>query len=294
VTFFRTAIACATFAFAALAPCLAAEHRVQPKTSVDHPQFAIRSLVLGDGAILAYYVRPGAVGQPTLVLVPETHGDRAQFFEPSFLEKLPISLGLVVIESRGQGRSWPPPTPEQATIERYASDVLEVVGVLRLPAWFIGGHSLGGMIAIEIAGRKPAGLRGVIALEGWAHSRVQREAFPEITPRTEAQRADARAQREARYRTQRWSAEEVAALGQAWIKWTGGEQILRETTYSVLSVWGDRGRAVCPGREQLLLPERSSVELVWIVGSDHSVTAPPYAAEVARVVAGFIARHTLP
>ncbi|MSU48286.1 MAG: alpha/beta hydrolase [Opitutus sp.] len=287
----RRVIACAVVVIATLAPC-AAEHRVQPKTSVDHPQFAIRSLVLGDGAILAYYVRPGAAGQPMLVLVPETHGDRSQFFEPSFLEKLPVSLGLVVIESRGQGRSWPPPTPAQAKIERYASDVLEVVGVLRPPAWFVGGHSLGGMIAIEIAGRKPAGLRGVIALEGWAHSRVQRAAFPEITPRTEAQRVDARAQREERYRTQRWSADEVAALGQAWTKWTGGETILRETTYPVLSVWGDRGRAVRPSREELLLPDRSNVDLVWIAGSDHYVTDPPYAAEVGAAIAAFVARHS--
>ncbi|MSU65934.1 MAG: alpha/beta hydrolase [Opitutus sp.] len=272
----------------------AAEHRVQPKTAVDHPQFAIRSHVLTDGALLAYYVRPGAAGQPVLVLVPETHGDRAQFFESSFLTNLPASLGLVVVESRGQGRSWPPPNPAQATIERYASDVLEVVGALQPPVWFIGGHSLGGMIAIEIAGRKPAGLRGVIALEGWAQARVQREAFPEITPRTEAQRADARAQREERYRTQRWSVEEVAALGQAWIKWTAGEKILGDISYPVLSVWGERGLPVRPGREKLLLPDKPNIALVWIQGADHYVTDPPFAAEVAAAIAAFVARPPAP
>lgn len=283
---FRPAI---VLAFSVLVS-LGAEHRVLPKAVTDEPQFAIRSHVLADGALLAFYVRPGV---PTLVLVPETHGDRTQFFEPSFLAGLPQSLGLVVIESRGQGRSWPPPTPAQATIEQLATDVLEVVASLRPAAWFIGGHSLGGMIAIEIAGRTPAGLRGVIALEGWPHSRVQRDAFPEVTPRTEAQRVDARAQREERYRTQRWTAEEVAALGQAWMKWNRGEQILRDTRYPVLSVWGDRGRAARPGRDRLLLPDRDNVEVVWISGSDHYVTDPPHAAAVSRVIASFIARHSI-
>src|SRR5687768_7834456 len=109
-------------AFAPLASAAAAEHRVLPKTSVDHPQFAIRSHVLSDGTILACYVRAAAAGRPTLVLVPETHGDRSQFIERLFLENLPADLGVVIVESRGQGRSWPPPAPAQATIERYASD----------------------------------------------------------------------------------------------------------------------------------------------------------------------------
>src|SRR5439155_15658969 len=67
----------------------AAEHRVQPKATVDHPQFAIRSRVLSDGAILAYYVRNAANGRPTLVLIPETNGDRSQFFERTLLDPLP-------------------------------------------------------------------------------------------------------------------------------------------------------------------------------------------------------------
>src|ERR1043166_197920 len=136
----------------------AAEHRVQPKATFDHPQFAIRSLMLSDGAKLAYYVRAAASGRPTLVLVPETHGDRSQFFERMFLEPLPADLGLVIVESRGQGRSWPPPSLREASIERYASDALEVVAAANLASWYIGGHSLGGMIAVEIAGRRPAGL----------------------------------------------------------------------------------------------------------------------------------------
>ena len=48
---------------------------------------------------------------------------------------------------------------------------------------------IGGMIALEIAGRRPAGLRGVIALEGWVHHTVQRNAFPPRRARTTADAA---------------------------------------------------------------------------------------------------------
>ena len=266
--------------------CFAAEHRVQLKATRDHPQFTLRAHALVDGAILASYKRASAAPQPTLVLVPETHGDRTQFQERMFLENLPADLPVVIVEARGQGRSWPPPVPAQATVERYASDVLEVVAQLGLTNWFIGGHSLGGMIAIEIAGRRPAGLRGVVALEGWVHSRVQRLAFP-TGARTEAQAADARAQREERYRSQRWTSDEAAALPRAWTAWESGERILRETHLPVLSVWGDRGQPR-PTRAQLLLPERANIQLAWISDADHYITDSPRAAETARAVSRFV------
>lgn len=288
----RSFAACGLFLL--LPPLLAAsEHRVQPKATYDHPDFTIHAQVLSDGAILAYYVRRPAAAQPTLVLVPETHGDRTQFYEPAFLGGLPGGLGLVIVESRGQGRSWPPPSRAQASIERYASDVLEIVGPAGVSDWFVGGHSLGGMIAIEIARRRPPGLRGVIALEGWVHHTVQRRAFPEKTPRTEAQRAGMKAQRDERYRTQRWTAEEYAALGQIWTAWSGGERILRETQYAVLSVWGDRGRER-PPREALLLPDRPNIRVEWIDGADHYVTDPPHAVRVAELISRFITPASAP
>ena len=290
----RLATGCPTFCCAALllfaAVALpAAEHRVQPKTDVNHPAFTVRSQVVADGALLAYYVRGDVRKHAPLVLVPETHGDRSQFFERSFLAGLPSDLPLVVIESRGQGRSWPPPSAAQATIERYASDVLEIVADLRPTAWYVGGHSLGGMIALEIAGRRPPGLRGIIALEGWVHSRVAREAFPNVA-RSAAQQAEERAQREERYRSQRWTTEEHAQLVRAWTSWTRGEEIVRATAYPLLSVWGDRGLPVRPDRGRLLLPDRPNVQLAWIPGADHYVTDPPHAAAVAEGIARFVAQ----
>jgi hypothetical protein len=119
---------------------------------------------------------------------------------------------------------------------------------------------------------------------------VQRNAFPEPRPRTEAEQAEARRQREERHRSQRWTPDEVAALGRIWTSWQSGERILRELTYPLLSVWGDRGRPR-PTRSQLLLPENARIELVWIEGADHYVTDAPFAAQVAKAISGFIGRH---
>ena len=78
-------VACGTTASASVP-----EHVVRPKATSDDSRFITRSLVLPDGAILAYYVKPG--GGPTLVLVPETHGDRTQYYEREFLDHIAPEL----------------------------------------------------------------------------------------------------------------------------------------------------------------------------------------------------------
>ncbi len=280
------AVAAWVSGLAVIAGAMAA-HVVRPKATSDHPEFAVRALSLPDGASLAFYVRAGR--EPALVLVPETHGDRTQFQEPAFLAGLPADRQIVIVESRGQGRSWPPPTPEQASIERYADDVLAVVRELKLGHWHIGGHSLGGMIALEIAGRSPAGLVGAIALEGWVHHTVQAAAFPAAEPRPAAEQAEMRRQREERYRSQGWTAAEVAALGQIWRHWERGDASVEALRVPLLTVWGDRGRAVRPTRAQLRLPERRGIEVRWVPGADHYVTDAPFAAATATEISRFLA-----
>lgn len=264
----------------------AEDSAVWTKTSVERAEFETRSIVLRDGAILAYYVRPG--DGPVLVLVPETNGDRAQYFTDAFLTRIDPAFRLVVIETRGQGRSWPPPTAAQASIENYADDVLQVVHELGLPAWYLAGHSLGGMIAIEVAGRAPAGLRGIVSLEGWVHSRVSDGAFVGAAQADEAQRIEARRQREARYLSHRWTKEEYGWLTGMWRKWLRGEAIMAGLDIPVLAVFGDRDLEKRPGRDRLLLPDRDNVELVWIEHSSHYVTGPLYAGKVAEAINAFI------
>lgn len=269
-----------------LASSAAADDFVPTKATVDRADFATHAIALRDQAVLAYYVRPG--NGPTLVLSPGTHGDRSTYFTDEFLSSLDAQFGVVIIETRGQGRSWPPPTSKQATIESYADDVIEVVRHLKLTNWYISGHSLGGMTAIEIAGRKPAGLRGVITLEGWVHFRAAQLAFSGLPGATQQQKAEAQQQKDARRVSQRWTSEEYDLLVGMWRIWNHGEKIIRETEFPFLTLWGDRDLVVRPGREKLLLPDRGNVQIGWIAGSGHYITAPRHAGEVAARINRFV------
>lgn len=68
------------------------------------------------------------------------------------VQTLDPGLRLVIVELRGCGESWPPTL--NASIELFAEDVLRVVDALKLTRFYIGGHSIGGMIPIEAAKRR--------------------------------------------------------------------------------------------------------------------------------------------
>ena len=75
---------------------------------------------------------------------------------------------LVIFENRGLGGSWPP--PEEASIEKCALDAIVVLNDLKIKSFYVGGHSLGGMIALEIGKQCSSRVLGVISIEGVCHS----------------------------------------------------------------------------------------------------------------------------
>jgi hypothetical protein len=161
-------------------------------------------------------------------------------------------------------------------MESLAEDVLAAVdkAVPRGARFYVGGHSIGGMLTIEIAGRRPGQVAGAIAMEGWTHYSVQAAAFPPGRPSP-------------RRATVAMTEAERAAFGTVWRKWDGWG-ILERTPVPVLEVWGDRGRER-PSRAVLRIPERESIELEWMAGASHSLLEE-CPEEVARATAGFVAR----
>lgn len=218
-----------------------------------------------DGAKIAYYVREGK--GPNLVLIPGSWGDK-QVFEP-FIKALPSHLRIVVVELRGHGRSQP--AAENPTMESLADDVLAAVdaAIPRNTRFYVSGHSIGGMLTIEIAGRRPSQVAGAIPMEGWAHHQVQNEAFPlpAATPLTAGQERQNLANH-ARVKDHLTPAQRTA-FGSVWRKWDG-TGILRETPVPFLQIWGDRGRPR-PSRAQLRLPDKPAMEIAWMPGATHSI-----------------------
>lgn len=278
--------------FAPLVAVLASGHAAGENAPhlPEDPTFTIHAEVLQDGALLAYYVRPGP--GPTVVLLPGTLGDHHRFIDSALTDRIRADLQVVIVEARGQGRSWPPPTPAVCSIEQYATDVLEVIDAIRPNRWFVGGHSLGGMISIEIAGRKPRGLCGVISLEGWPHYTVQAQAFPDFQPgRPTGPPGAPENWRELHRIAQRWTVEEQKMLVTIWKKWTPGRQILQDTDYPVLTIWGDRGMKTRPGRGVLGLPDKRAIEVAWISGSDHyGLVSAAHAGPIADLINEFTHR----
>lgn len=237
------------------------------------------------GGQLSYVQRSGS--GPALVLIPGSFGDHHVYDDLAPL--LDGELRLVVVELPGHGGSWPPAV--DPTVEELGRDVLNVVDALKLEHWYVGGHSIGGMIAIELARQRPDQLLGVISMEGWTHFEVEKLAFggnnnPTLTEEQAAKRAALRARV-----ADKLTKEQMQSFAGAWKKWNGLE-ILQSTAVPILEIWGDRDHEL-PSRETMRIPERPNIALKWIAGAGHSLLIQR-PREVADQINAFVAATASP
>ena len=245
--------------------------------------FTHDALTLDDGANLAWHIREGSGAN--LVLIPGSWGD--YFVFNRLLPHLDPNLRLIIVELRGHGDSMP--AMVNGTMERFADDVMNVIGHLKLERYFVSGHSIGGMLAVEIAGRNPEGLLGAMPIEGWAHHTVQSNAFGRLPdfPLSPEHAAERQANRDRG--VARLTEAERQDFGGVWKKWDGNEA-LKKTNVPVLEIWGDRNMSPVPGRATMQIPERDNIEMVWIANASHALLVEQPEA-VAKAMNGFIARQ---
>lgn len=250
-----------------------AKESVSPAGPDVSAAFEKRVLTLPDGKRMNCRQRTGE--GPALILVPGTRGTINRF--RLLFEDLPPTLPITVIELCWQGGQAPPAL--ELSIEGLADGVLWVVNSLGIDRFYFGGHSIGGMIAVEIAGREVPGLVGVIAMEGCTHHTVVQTAFdgvvtgkltPEQSALMEADRARGRAH---------LPETQLDAIAGIWKRWNGYDCLMR-SQIPVLHVWGDHGKPR-PNYEALQIPHRPNIEIAWITGASHSmlIEAPKTVAE---------------
>jgi len=220
-----------------------------------------RNRVAVEGAELSYLKRPGP--GPVLVLIPGSFVGAEDF--TGVVDGLSADLSILIVELRGHGESWPPPS--HGTIERFAGDVLAAVDHAGVRRFYVGGHSIGGMIAVEIAGRRPVSVLGAIPIEGWTHHLVAKEAFGGQNDSTLSATHRERIAKLREPVMTRWTQEQRTEFAAIWRQWSGLE-ILRRTPVPVLEIWGDRGRSR-PSMEQMQIPDRPNIELYWVAGASH-------------------------
>lgn len=87
---------------------------------------------------------------------------------------LPHGQYMIFPEFRGHGNSQVP--KENFTIGNLAEDLIHLTEHLKLNQFYLLGHSLGGMVSLEVA-RRCNMARGLILLEGWTRLSVCGNAF---------------------------------------------------------------------------------------------------------------------
>ena len=216
-----------------------------------------------DGGRLAYYHWP-AEG-PALLLIPGSWSEYRQY--DGIRIHLQPDVNLVIVELPGHGRSWPPTL--EGSIESFAREVLRVTDEWGWESWYGGGHSIGGMIAIELARQRPEQIAGVISLEGWTHHQVLEEAFSGSNYHTLSEEQEEQRQQESFITLSRLSEEEISSFRSIWQRWDG-EPILQSTSVRVLEVWGDRNQSR-PSRQTMKIPDRDNIQLYWVAGASHAL-----------------------
>ena len=211
-----------------------------------------------DGGRIGWSARGGDVGP--LVLIPGSFDDRGVF--APLIEHLGERMAVCVIELPGHGRSWPPAA--DGSIERFAAQIVRVLEARYDRPVCVGGHSIGGMVAIQVAGTAAERVAGVISLEGWTNHHAARAAFgSDMTGTLTAEQEAHRQARRARV-TGRWSADQLDHFPRIWRRWDGGPT-LATTALPVLEIYGDRGRTA-PTRAALSVPQRDNIDLQVIAG----------------------------
>ncbi len=240
-----------------------------------------RKQIRNGESVISYQVRRGT--GPPLILIPGSFNDNRQWDE--VIARLDPDVTLVLIELRGHGQSWPPPAA--GSIEQFARDVLEIADAEQLTRFYVGGHSIGGMVALEVGRRRPAAALGILSIEGWTNHQAQADAFGAgdsntLTPEQEARRLAGRERA-----TGRWTAEQRKAFAGIWRQWDGSA-FLAATAIPILEVYGDRGRPR-PTAAQLKIPVRPNIDLHWIAGASHPLPLQEPAL-LAEAMNGFLRR----
>lgn len=243
-----------------------------------------RSKIQTDEGDVSYVVSRGP--GPSLLLMPGSFGDCRVFDE--VIAFLPSELQIVIAEIRGHGGSWPPPA--NGSIEQFAADTMSVADAAGLDAFYVGGHSIGGMVSLEIGRRWPRRTSGIISVEGWTRSQAA-EAFQGSMENTLTDE-QVRKKRSNRERvTRKWTQQQVEEFARIWKRWDG-LKFLRTTRTPILEMWGDRGRPR-PALKRLYIPRRKNIQVHWVSGASHSLLLER-PGEVAKAIAAFISELERP
>ena len=222
------------------------------------------------------YLDSGGPGHPLLFL----HGTGCDASDwVSVVERLSGKWRCITLDFRGHGQSTVPTLP--FTLRSLADDVLHLTNFLGIQELVIVGHSLGGMVAMEVA-RHSSCVVGLVLLEGWtslssAGSTFDPGRFYGSLSETEI----AQIQRKAEATRSRFQSEFWHDFWES-VKNFDAYTYLQRASIPIYEVFGDMGRNDST-EQQLRIPPNPNIQWVWVPNAGHYL---PHECptEVAKVV----------
>lgn len=115
-----------------------------------------------------------ASGQDALVFIHGAYGDRTVYSEQ--VRYFAPSYRVITLDLRGHGESAKP--EERYTISQFAEDVAQLCRNLNVETADVVGHSMGGVVAVELAHVQPSLVRSIATLDspsiipGWTENHM--------------------------------------------------------------------------------------------------------------------------
>ena len=195
------------------------------------------------------------------------------------IERLAYERRCIALDFRGHGRSTVPTSP--FTLDYLADDVLHLVDLLGIQESIIVGHSLGGMVAMEVA-RRSRRVVGLVLLEGWTSLSSAGNAFDAgrfygSLP----QAVVARIQRKAKETRSRFKSEVWHDFWES-VENFDAYDYLERACIPICEVFGGLGRNDFT-EQRLCIPSNPNIQWVWIPNAGHYL---PHECpvEVAKVI----------
>ncbi|MYG09170.1 alpha/beta hydrolase [Candidatus Poribacteria bacterium] len=194
-------------------------------------------------------------------------------------ERLPCNQRFITLDFRGHGQSSVPTQP--FTLGSLAEDVGHLANHLGFHELVIVGHSLGGMVAMEVA-RRSSSVVGLVLLEGWSSLSSAGSAFDagrfygSLSQTTITQ-----IQRKAEATRSRFQAEIWHGFWES-VKNFDAYAYLQHARIPILEVFGGMGRNDLT-EEKLRIPSNPHIRWAWVPNAGHYL---PHECpvEVAKVI----------
>ena len=222
------------------------------------------------------YLDAGDSGCPLLFL--HGTGCDASDWTP-VIERLPSARRCIAPDFRGHGQSTVP--TQRFTLSDLANDVLHLADSLGIQELVIVGHSLGGMVAMEVAERSSR-VTGLVLLEGWTSLANAGSAFDAGRfYGSLSETAITHIQQKAKTTRSRFQPETWNHFWES-VKNFDAYTYLQQARIPIYEVFGGMGRNDLT-QKKLRIPPNPNIQWVWVPHTGHYL---PHEcpAEIAKIV----------